>query len=117
MVNLSYLYSSSKHEHIIHKSNFVAKNHLSYSVYRDGIIMTRYKDFDNHDYDGVWSKNRVYDKTSGHNATINDIYNFTRIFPNVKVKQSNDKVIFIGNFSTCWGHFITDSIRHLWFFA
>ena len=115
MVNLEYLYDINTHIGIQEKNKFYFNSNLGYKTYKNGYILPKFKDKDNHDYDGVWSENKVYDKTSGHNAAVNDVYNFERVFPNLDVKKINEKVIFIGNFSGCWGHFITDSIRQLWF--
>ena len=118
MICIDYLYDKSTHAHIL-DNRYIITGHLSYKTYFNGFIAPNIVDDEHHYYDGVWSNDKIYDKGTGHNSAINDVYNFERSFPSWwgDVTNSNDKVVFIGSFSGIWGHFITDSIRMLWFLS
>lgn len=113
VINLDHMFDNRKNEYdyLFNRQQYIINNELSYKAVKKGILFPHRRD---PDYNcGVWDCERTkLDIFTGTGSVINN----NAFFPgNAVVKNSKEKVIFIGAFSGIYGHFITDSFRYLWF--
>lgn len=53
--------------------------------------------------------------TSFHSNLSNEVGYEPRISDFENIIEANESVVYIGSYRNCWGHTITDSLKHLWF--
>lgn len=83
---------------------------LSISTYSNAIILpTKY--LDGEIGGGIISDKGEFIPNSSVHENVGCIYTFE----NKHIKKSDKKVIFIGLINPCWGHFITDGLKKIWY--
>ena len=114
MTNLDYLYNKEAAKRAFVENYFVGKK-MSFQTIENGMILP-HKDVI---VDGVWTwgSGGVVDSAgvfiAGSSVKSDVGKNYTP--PPDEIHYQHETVIYIGLFYHAWGHFITDSIRRLWF--
>ena len=108
MVNLDYLFDPSSRENIV-ENTFLQSKQLGFSTYSNAIIVPPNKCFKSFVggvfKNGVLIKNTIdpcYSAESNYNETAD-------------LLLDDSAAIFVGYFVKCWGHFISDCLRYVWF--
>lgn len=113
MVNINGLISKNAN-FLLEKGNFTLEKPLSYKNFFNGYITAQNRDADGNLIIGVFDENKTHIPNTG----IQDLTNNCNIKKLTTMKDPllcDETVVYIGAFSGIWGHFITDSIRMLWF--
>lgn len=108
---LKYTYPSLKEtmEKVVKKS-FLYENPLSYSIYENAIVYSA-DVVDNCLVGGVKTNDGNIVKGSGINSFMESLYEFNEN----KIDFIDEDVIYIGYLISCYGHVITDCLKHVWF--
>ena len=110
MVNLDYRYEAESHKKLLDISYFSTKE-LSFSIFKDVMLIpatVKGKSGGVYDHEGM-----LIDETALH------LEYGLKHFDLEGVRESADTYsgvyIYMGVYEPCWGHFITDCLKKIWF--
>lgn len=109
MVNLQYRYQTKDHESLI-KVDYFSSNSLGFKVYENVVAVPITKKGKS---GGVYTK----EGTLIHETSTNREYGCEnlKLEPLNNNQVINKPCIFMGVYENCWGHFITDCLKKMWF--
>ena len=109
MIDVSLLFDPNEHSGLSNDTNHDKKN-LGYTIFNNAMIIPP-KKINETWIGGVFINKQIIEHTIAPHYNCEKTTNYVDN-DNFVVEEN---VIYIGNFVKCWGHFITDCIRYMWF--
>lgn len=103
--DFSYLYNQDYYK--FKDLNHFVKKEMGFKVLQNAVVLP-YKDDNGNTGGGVVDENGIFIESSSVHTKYGYGYKY-------ETAIEDDCAIYLGMFSECWGHCITDNIRRLWF--